>query len=79
MSKQSEAKAAQNWKRKPDTCASCAHFMCDVIEKHYEAFNGPQTWTEERNLRCGLGGFKTGKSSTCDRFEARPLEPQPIE
>lgn len=73
MSKQSEAKAAQNWKRKPDTCAGCAHFTCDREEIRFSEFSS-QTWTKEKNLRCSIGGFKTGKSSTCDRFEARAPE-----
>lgn len=71
MSKQSEAKALQGWRKTPDTCNRCSHFKSDIIKKNYEAFGGMQTWTEEKNLRCTLGGFKTGKTNTCDRFESR--------
>lgn len=70
MSKQSEAKASQNWKKKPDTCAECAHFKCDREEIRYSEFSS-QVWIREKNLRCTLGGFKTGKSNACDRFKAK--------
>jgi hypothetical protein len=72
MSKVSEAKAAQGWRKKPDTCADCRHFTLDQVEKRYDAWNGPHVWTVEKNLRCSLGGFKTGKTNTCDRFSAKP-------
>jgi len=69
MSKVSEAKAAQGWRNKPDTCAGCRHFALDFVEKTYKAWDGPRVWIQEKNPRCTLGGFKTGKTNTCDRFE----------
>jgi hypothetical protein len=73
MSKQSEARAAQNWRKEPDTCARCAHFRFDV-ETYPDYWDKNKTWTRDKNLRCGIGGFKTGKSNLCDRFEHRQLE-----
>ncbi|WP_176077464.1 hypothetical protein [Burkholderia dolosa] len=68
MSKVSEAKAAQGWRKKPDTCADCKHF---TSEREVERAWGIE-FIRERNLRCSLGGFKTGKTNTCDRFSAKP-------
>lgn len=73
MSKQSEAKAKQGWRKKPDTCADCRHFSSD---KHQipDYWIPNRFWTKETNLRCSLGGFKTGKSNTCDRFVVKPIK-----
>ncbi|MDW9227044.1 hypothetical protein C7S15_1611 [Burkholderia cepacia] len=68
MSKQSEAKAKQGWRKKPNMCADCAHFTSQKTEEKYSTW----TWTKESFLRCSLGDFKTGKSNTCDRFSAKP-------
>ncbi|HIE4430019.1 TPA: hypothetical protein ACXM9H_000990 [Burkholderia multivorans] len=72
MSKVSEAKAAQGWRKKPHTCAGCRHFALDRVEELVEWSN--TSWIREKNLRCSLGGFKTGKSNICDRFEQARLE-----
>jgi hypothetical protein len=68
VSKVSEAKESQNWRKKPDTCADCRQFKLDRIEERVE-WAPNKVWIREKNLRCGLGGFKTGKTNTCDRFE----------
>lgn len=70
MSKQSEAKTKQGWRKKPDTCAECRHFTLDRVR--VEQSWSQMYWMKETNLRCSLGGFKTGKSNTCDRFSAKP-------
>ncbi|MCA8026452.1 hypothetical protein [Burkholderia cepacia] len=70
MSKVSETKAAQGWRKHPNTCADCIHFTSQKVEETY----GTWTWTKETFLRCSLGDFKTGKSNTCDRFEAKPAD-----
>lgn len=70
MNKQSDAKAAQNWRKESDTCARCSHFKCD-IESYPDYWDKSKTHTKEKNLRCGIGGFKIGKSNTCDLFEPR--------
>jgi hypothetical protein len=71
MSKQSDAKEAQNYRRELDKCESCAHFQKEVKEFEYQAFSGLQKWTEDKNLRCGIGGFKVHKMAVCDRFERK--------
>lgn len=73
MSKQSEAKTAQNWRKEPNTCSRCAHFKMDVVEQRYEGFSGTQIWSVDKNLRCSLGGFKTAKTAVCDRFEPKAV------
>ncbi|HDR9834674.1 TPA: hypothetical protein QDC51_001438 [Burkholderia multivorans] len=74
MSKVSEAKAAQGWRKKPNTCEGCAHFTMDRVEEQYKAWDGVKTWIREKNLRCSLGGFKTSKTNICDQFEKAKLK-----
>jgi hypothetical protein len=67
MSKQSEAKEAQNCRKQPLCCQYCNHFSLDYIEVK-------KTWLikpvmTEKNLRCTLGGFAVNKTASCDRFE----------
>ncbi|WP_101048887.1 hypothetical protein [Macromonas nakdongensis] len=64
MSKQSEAKAEQNYRKTADTCANCAHFE-STIKTIKSGWYG--TWHEETGKRCTLGGFAVGKTATCDR------------
>ncbi|WP_141754976.1 hypothetical protein [Burkholderia plantarii] len=64
MSKQSEAKSLQGWRKKPDTCQGCLRFKFDVVEHIYLG----KAYPEEKNMRCSLGNFKTGKSNTCGMF-----------
>lgn len=64
MSKQSKAKAEQNYRKVADTCANCAHFS-SKIEKLKPTFYGP--WEKETDKHCTLGGFAVGKTATCDQ------------
>jgi hypothetical protein len=66
MSNVSYAKAAQGWQKKADICADCRHFKLDRIETRSRWGGAPVI--EEKNLRCGLGAFKTGKTNTCACF-----------
>lgn len=68
MSKQSEAKAAQNYRRELDKCEGCAHFQKE-FEEYPDYWDKSKTWTKDKNLRCGIGGFKVHKTAVCDRFE----------
>lgn len=61
MSKQSEAKLAQGYRKKPDTCATCIHYESEIT-KHTEYYGD---WTEEKKKRCSVGGFAVNKTSTC--------------
>lgn len=69
MSKQSKAKEAQNYRETSDMCGNCKHYRSELVEKSYEAYDGMQTWTEEKSKRCGLGGFSVKKTATCDMHE----------
>lgn len=62
MSKQSEAKQAQGYKKNPDTCSNCAHFQSEIVN-HTEYYGD---WIKEKNKRCSVGGFAVGKNSTCN-------------
>ena len=67
MSKQSEAKQAQGYKKNPDTCTNCKHLQFEVIQKSYERWGGVvDHWKEEKRHRCSVGGFAVGKNSTCN-------------
>jgi hypothetical protein len=71
MSKQSEAKAAQGYVAKavPRTCANCAKFLSDKVQKTSEWMK--TTWVEEKNLRCGIGGFAVKKNGTCNLYSVK--------
>jgi hypothetical protein len=67
MSKQSEAKAAQHYSRVPNNCGSCRHFQFEEVR--VKGSFGGGTYVEQKNLRCGVGGFKVHKTACCVRFE----------
>lgn len=71
MSKQSEAKLNQNYRLTPNTCGNCTYYKRDAVEKRYEGWSGPIVWVEEKNKRCGVGGFAVNKTATCDRYDLR--------
>lgn len=60
-SKQQIAKEIQNYTKDRIGCANCKHFEFDT-----ETFrNG---YVLEKNLRCGIGGFKVHKTARCDKW-----------
>lgn len=65
MSKQSEAKIAQNYRTTSDTCSNCVHYRSELVQRSY----GFTAWADEKNKRCGLGGFAVHKTAVCDRHE----------
>ena len=69
MSKQSEAKLNQGYNENPipRTCANCRNYSSELI-MHKHAFG---EYTQEKNKRCGLGGFVVKKTATCDKWEAQ--------
>lgn len=71
LSKQREAKKEQNYSRELNTCSNCKHYQSEYVEKRYEAFSGTQTWVEEKNKRCGIGGFAVNKMATCNLHDLR--------
>jgi hypothetical protein len=64
MSKQSVAKTKQEFQQKPvwPECRSCSYFKLDTVEE--KTYFGK--YTKETNLRCFLGSFRVGKTSTCN-------------
>ncbi len=60
MSKQSENKKRQNYNAKPDRdkCSNCKYFKSDMITNE-------RNYTQEKNLRCGIGEFAVKKTATC--------------
>jgi hypothetical protein len=69
MSKQSEAKEAQNYRKQPMCCQCCAHFSMDRVKVKKTWLTNPVL--EDKNLRCGVGGFAVQKTASCDRFELK--------
>ena len=68
MSKQSEAKLNQGYNENPipRTCGNCAKYESEFVD-----LSPPyQQYMQEKNKRCGLGGFAVKKTATCDKFEA---------
>ena len=71
MSKVSEAKARQHYCDNPvqPVCSTCKHYT-SRFETHESPFYG--TRTEEKDRRCGLGGFVVKKTATCMHWEVAP-------
>ena len=68
MSKQSEAKINQGYNDKPipRTCGNCARYESEFVVDNYFG-----EYTQEKNKRCGLGGFAVKKTATCLKWEAQ--------
>ena len=69
MSKQSDAKTKQGYvpSYQPLFCMHCRNFKSDIVEMT----NGWAKWTEEKNIRCGIGGFAVKKKGTCMEFGSK--------
>jgi hypothetical protein len=68
MSKQSEAKESQGYTRTLKMCSNCAWYESDLTP--VENWAG-QVYHDEKNIRCGLGGFKVHKTATCSRHKEK--------
>jgi len=64
MSKQQDAKTNQGYQAKPifPMCSNCKHYNSDMV--NVNRFYGD--FKEEKNIRCGLGGFAVKKQGTCN-------------
>ena len=71
MSKQS-TKQAQGYQAKPEKrqCSVCSHYRSTIIE-HPASGTLLEVWTEEKDRKCGLGGFSVKKTAICDMFERK--------
>lgn len=66
MSKQADAKKQQGYTRAAPNCGGCAHFQSEMIKR--PGWGGVGTYTDEKALRCGMGGFKVNKTAWCEGF-----------
>ena len=64
MSKQSEAKEAQGYTKKPASCGNCANFKSEITQVPPPP-GWSKGWTIEKYLRCGIGGFAVGRNGHC--------------
>lgn len=63
MSKQSEQKEKQGFRKGCPCCENCANFTCEIVKEI--GYYSSQIWTREKKLRCTLGGFSVKKRSWC--------------
>jgi hypothetical protein len=70
MSKQSEAKAKQNYQDKPLSrrCRECAN-LDKKMEKYPEGHRKHSFGWKREVLTCKIGGFKVTANAVCDLFE----------
>lgn len=84
MSKQQDAKRAQNYMPKGPTCAGCNNMQSDKVLPAWmrqqnldDEENGRElSWNIgvhgiEKNLRCGIGGFAVKKQGCCDLWSRK--------
>lgn len=64
MIKESDAKKRQNYREKPlgIRCMICKHVKSDEEKNNCG-------YIEEKNIRCGIGGFKVTPHAVCYMFE----------
>ena len=74
MSKQSEAKEKQGFRKTGNMCSNCNNYTSVRVRKEYTGYGGKQVWYEEREKRCLLGGFAVGKSNVCNHYEIKNEE-----
>lgn len=65
MSKQQQAKDEQGYNPKPihPMCSNCTSFKSEFVKAIYHDYS------EEKNIRCELGGFAVKKQGTCNKHE----------
>lgn len=61
-------KAEMGFQKTAPMCGNCKHFSTE--KETISGWNG-QEYTLEKKLRCGLGGFKVGKSNWCLKHERK--------
>lgn len=82
MSKQVEAKLAQGYQDKPNTCGTCKHRKFELalpawmleINLNARANGNPPVYGDSQLIakknRCGLGGFAVKVSAFCRKHES---------
>jgi len=84
MSKQSEAKAKQGYTEAVNNCGNCKHLQSDLVltawmskknADYLSKYETPPFNIEkhgiEKNIRCGIGGFKAKKTAFCKQWEMK--------
>ena len=71
MSKQSDAKAIQNYQEKPfvKTCSNCANYRSEIVRHGYN-WAGAECF-RETNMRCSVGGFAVKKTALCEDWKEK--------
>lgn len=65
--KVSEKKEVQGFTKDSPKCANCIHYQSEVIVN--STIYGD--YKQEKNIHCGFGGFKVGKSNWCKLHERK--------
>ena len=65
MSKQSEAKSAQGYRKEAACCKTCKNYSSDMVP--LKRWDG-DPYEAEKNRRCDLGGFATPATAYCTFF-----------
>ena len=69
-SKQQMAKEEQGYIAIPKVCMNCIQYESEIIEYRGE-FGG--VYRNEKNKRCGIGGFAVKKTATCNEFKLKQV------
>ena len=62
-----QKKDEQGYTKEPACCKNCSKFLSQMVDRK-------SSWsytviTEEKNKRCGIGGFKVNSTGWCRLFE----------
>jgi hypothetical protein len=66
VSKQSEAKEKQGYRKSAACCMNCDSFQRDVVPL---SRHPGDTYSIEKNKRCGIGGFAVQSTGHCAFFQ----------
>ena len=67
MCKLSVNREKLGFQKKCPCCSNCLHFTSEIVKE--PAIIPGSYWEREKNLRCGIGGFKIGKSNWCQEHK----------
>lgn len=68
MSKQSDNKEKQGFRKNSPCCGNCKNYTSEIIERTSK-YSPHYTYQKEGNMRCSLGEFAVGKSNWCTLHE----------
>lgn len=80
MSKQSEAKASQDYIPKAHNCGDCANLQSNMLMPQWMidsnkvvpgSYNLASEYLMEKNIRCGIGGFAVKKMGICQEHTTK--------